>query len=116
MDNKFLYRSSLKNKNVPKFQIMGIASELILSKQVFPKNVDVSDFLKIVFNIEFKEYVMKSRTLILARIVRIINNSSDHEYQEFRKNLLNFVETYYESDLANKNSSKSSVSKWVTGE
>ena len=54
MDNRFLYRSSLKSKDIPKFQMMGITSELILSKQVFPKNIEITSFLNVVFNVEFK--------------------------------------------------------------
>ena len=52
MDNRFLYRSSLKSKDIPKFQMMGITSELILSKQVFLKYRNY--FLNVVFNVEFK--------------------------------------------------------------
>ncbi|MFW2901723.1 hypothetical protein ACN6J9_14315 [Carnobacterium maltaromaticum] len=111
-----MYRSSLKSKDIPKFQMMGITSELILSKQVFPKNTEISSFLKVVFNLEFKNYVMKSRTLILSRTVRAIERCSENEHQDYRRKLLNFVEEYYESEAVSKNASKSSISKWVTGE
>lgn len=116
MDNRFLYRSSLKSKDIPKFQMMGITSELILSKQVFPKNIEITSFFNVVFNVEFKNYVMKSRTLILSRTVRVIEGCSENEYQNYRRKLLNFVEEYYESEEVSKNISKSSISKWVTGE
>ncbi|NST67556.1 hypothetical protein HRG75_08215 [Enterococcus faecalis] len=116
MDNRFLYRSSLKSKDIPKFQMMGITSELILSKQVFPKNIEITSFLNVVFNVEFKNYVMKSRTLILSRTVRVIEGCSENEYQNYRRKLLNFVEEYYESEEVSKYISKSSISKWVTGE
>ena len=101
MDNRFLYRSSLKSKDIPKFQMMGITSELILSKQVFPKNIEIT-FLNVVFNVEFKNYVMKSRTLILSRTVRVIEGCSENEYQNYRRKLLNFVEEYYESEEVSK--------------
>lgn len=116
MNNKFLYRSSLKSKDVPKYQIMGITSELILSKEIFVKNSDISTFLKSVFHLEYKEYVMRSRTLILSRTVRTIEKCSDVEYQEYRKKLLNFVEEYYTDEFKNRNTSKSVTSRWVTGD
>lgn len=117
MENKFLYRSSLKSKDIPVYQMMGIVSELVLSKTVFKKNNDISDFIKKIFGIEFKDYVMKSRTMILARTVRLISTSSDIEYQVYRKKLLNFIEEYYDNSSENRSSSnRTSVSEWVTRE
>lgn len=117
MENKFLYRSSLKAKNVPVYQMMGIVSEIILSKTLFKRNSDISDFINKVFDIEFKNYVMKSRTMILARTIRLISNSSDVEYQTYRKKLLTFIEEYYDNNSDNRNKNNHiSVSKWVTRE
>lgn len=117
MENRFLYRSILKSKDIPSFQMMGIVSELILSKKVFSKNTEISIFLKLVFETEFKEYVMKSRTLILSRAIRVIDNCSDREYQLYRKGLLDFIEElYYSNEYKSKNISKSSISKWITDE
>lgn len=67
-----LFRNELKNKSIPKYKIIGIVSELLLSKQVFPRNVDIENFLKEVFALEFKSYLFKSRTLIVARVTKEI--------------------------------------------
>lgn len=71
-NNLIIYRNELKNKQVYKYKIIGIVSEVIFSKDVFPKNKDIKEFLLNVFSIEYKEYVMKSRSMIVARICRYI--------------------------------------------
>lgn len=116
MENKFLYRSILKNKDVPKLSLMGVVCELTLSKELFPKNLDIDYLLDTVFHVKFKEYVMKSRTTILARLVRIIDVSSDKEFQMYKRNLLKFIEQYYYMEQSDSKNSKSPISKWVTKE
>ena len=49
---------------------------LIIKKNYFKRNNDLIKLLKI-FNLEFKDYVMKSRTLLLARILREIEKIKD---------------------------------------
>ncbi|HII4232099.1 TPA: hypothetical protein ACY4LH_002878, partial [Enterococcus faecium 1,230,933] len=65
--NLILYRNELKNKVLPKYKILGIVTEIILSKELFQKNVDLKPFLENVFGVSYKDYVMRSRTMILAR-------------------------------------------------
>ena len=49
---------------------------LVIKKNYFKRNDDLIELLKI-FNLEFKDYVMKSRTLLLARILREIEKIKD---------------------------------------
>lgn len=44
--NLILYRNELKNKVLPKYKILGIVTEIILSKELFQKNVDLKPFLE----------------------------------------------------------------------
>lgn len=114
MDNKFLYRSSLKSKEVQKFQVMGIVTEIVLSKEEFPKNSDIVPFLEQIFKVQFKEYVMRSRTLIVSRLMRLVDNSDEEAFKSYRVKLLKYVELSYDID-SNKTSSRTPASKWVTG-
>ena len=41
-----VYRSELNSKAISKYKILGILCELILSKELFKKNSDLSIFLK----------------------------------------------------------------------
>ncbi|MDY4006558.1 MAG: hypothetical protein SOY68_11660, partial [Fusobacterium varium] len=52
-------------------------------------NNDINSFLLKVFDIEFKEYIMKSRTLISSHVIKIIFNSEDDTV--YQKKLLEFV-------------------------
>lgn len=67
-----LFRNELKNRSVPKYKIIGMVSELLLSRELFPKNVDIENFLREVFALEFKSYLFKSRTLVVARVTKEI--------------------------------------------
>lgn len=78
-DKLILYRNELKNKQIYKYKMLGIVVEILFSKKIFPKNTDIKHFLLEVFNIEFKEYVMKSRSMIVARICKIISVSEDEK-------------------------------------
>lgn len=90
MDNNLLiFRNELKIKNVPKYKIIGIVSELIFSKTVFPKNIEISKFLVNVFSVQYKDYVLKSRTTIVAKISRYIMFSDNTS--SLQKNLYNFI-------------------------
>lgn len=116
MINIYEYRSSLKNKEISLFLLLGIVAEIILSKIIFKKNKDISDFLKTVFKIEFKEYIMKSRTIIMAKLLKKIYSSSNQEIQEYRKNLLKYIEEkFYNKDeeVSKQTSSKDNLSKWI---
>lgn len=84
-----LYRNELKNKNVPKYKIIGIVTELIYSKVIFNKNKDIFNFIKDIFGIELKDYILKSRTMIVAKISRIIINSEN--IIEYKKELYEFI-------------------------
>lgn len=87
--NLILYRNELKNKTIYKYKIIGIVSELLFSKKIFLKNSDINYFLMQVFKIQFKEYVMKSRTLVVSHIIKIIFMLEDEN--SYRKELLQFI-------------------------
>ncbi len=92
--NLVLYRNELKNKTIPKYKIIGIVAELLYSKLLFPKNSDIAIFLKDVFNVEFKNYIMKSRTTIVSKIIKIIVDSDNVDY---KKTLLEKINIYIEN-------------------
>ncbi len=84
-----LYRNELKNKQIYKYKLIGIVSELLLSKQIFPKNKDIGEFLESIFNLTYKGYIMKSRTILVAKVVRFIYTNDDVD--KYNKDLLAFI-------------------------
>lgn len=69
-----LFRNELKNKNMPQYKLIGIVVELLLSKEIFKRNSEIAAFIKETFDIELKLYILKSRTMIVAKICRSIHN------------------------------------------
>lgn len=86
-----LFRNELKNNKVPKYKMIGIVSELLFNKDIFKKNSDIAIFLQDVLGLKFKDYIIRSRTLIIAKTGRIIHNSEEKEYMLYKKNLMIFI-------------------------
>ncbi|AVK84432.1 hypothetical protein C3943_13060 [Lysinibacillus sp. B2A1] len=111
------YRSELKSKNIAKYKVIGITAELILDTTIFDKNEDIIPFLKNIYNLAFKEYVIQSRTTIIARTTRSIYEMNDVQYESVRKNLLKFLNGMLDAKSVNKipKNVKIDFSKWMDG-
>ncbi|MGG4490829.1 hypothetical protein [Metabacillus idriensis] len=62
---------------------MGVVAELLLSKELFKRNEELKSFIKEVFKINPLDYLFKSRTLLLSRIIRIIESSEKDELKKY---------------------------------
>ncbi|MFJ8513376.1 hypothetical protein [Lysinibacillus xylanilyticus] len=78
-----------------KLFFIGIVSDFILSKDIFPKNSELRVYAEPYFqfnNTELREYLLESRTTLVARITKIILTTSDFDscYMlfEYHKNYL----------------------------
>lgn len=52
--------------------LLGVCNVIILSKDIYKKNAEVSRFIEKTMGVTLPPYVIKSRTLIAARISRVI--------------------------------------------
>lgn len=111
------FRSELKSKNIPKYKIIGINTEIILDEEVFKRNEEIRPFLEAIFNLKFKDYIMKSRTLIIARTSREIYKLDIKETDIVRRKLLIFINNILSTQNVNSNSlnSKQDFTKWMDG-
>ena len=83
----------LKKNDVNKVELMGIMGILIISKDLIRKNIDVGNFVEDVMGVNFPEYVIKSRTLISARVNRIlVDVEDDAEIRKIRKKVLEYLD------------------------
>ena len=106
-----LFRNELKNKTVPKYKIIGIVSQLLLSRKIFPANIDIEKFLKDIFVLEFKTYLFRSRTLIVARVTReILSSEHDHVY---KNKLYNFIQEKIENLKEETKNEKNEFDGWI---
>lgn len=94
MNNLVIFRNELKNRIVPKYKLIGITCEVLLSRELFKNNIDTVPFLEEIFSIKYKEYVIKNRTAIIARTTRLINNSDGPTIYQYKKNLYSFIDEY----------------------
>ena len=109
------FRSLLKSRQIDKFEIQGILTNLILSKTFFVKNSDLEPFLKEMVGISFKSYVMKSRTMILARTLREVEKLDYSDVQMLRQLLLKWVENADDRYSADSSVRKNNdvLDKWI---
>jgi hypothetical protein len=98
-----IYRNELKNTKPPKYKMIGIVSEIILSTDLFKKNIDIKIFMKEVFNRDFNLYVYASRTLIVSRTIRLIADCDDKEYLNYKNKLYKFIVKYIDYSKTEKN-------------
>lgn len=70
---------------------IGIIAEMLLSKRLFPRNEDLKDFIKSAFNLEILDYVYKSRTLLLARIIRRIEKAEKETLTEYVEHTYSYI-------------------------
>jgi len=94
MNNLVIFRNELKNRIVPKYKLIGITCEILLSKELFKNNIDTVPFLEEIFSVKYKEYVIKSRTAIIARTTRLINKSDEPTIYQYKKKLYSFIDEY----------------------
>ncbi|MCM3305825.1 hypothetical protein [Priestia megaterium] len=90
-ENTEFFLRKLNSPQSDHIDILGLNVALLYSKNHFKKNEDISYFLKEVYNIDFLPYVMKSRTLIVARITKELNNKNEMELDVIRNKLIGFL-------------------------
>ncbi|MGR1227230.1 hypothetical protein [Escherichia coli] len=93
--NKQLIKALNKANNMPltKENFLGLVIMLILSKEVFRSNFDVSKFINKTFKISFLNYAVRSRTLMCAKICRHINELSENDIKMAYTHFLNNINT-----------------------
>lgn len=113
--NLISYRNELKNNFVSRYKLLGIVVELILSKEIFKKNIDLKKFLKDVLEIELKDYVLKSRTLIAAHCCRFLEKKEEKELSIIKKNIYSFIVEEIENLKASENikNEKNDFNGWL---
>ncbi len=63
-----------------KLELYGITVEFVLSKEEFPLNINIANFLK-ELKITYKPYLLKSRTMMLGKIIRNIEKADESQIQ-----------------------------------
>ena len=116
----------LRKNDVSKVELMGVMGIIIISKDVIKRNTDVGEFIEYVMKIKFPEYVIKSRTLMSARINRILINIEDNsEIRKIIRNILDYLDNIENENKSNepeknikkvkKENENDKLKKWLKG-
>lgn len=107
--------------NVDTSELIGLNSLLIYSKDIFTKNEEVDEYIKKVFDINFLPYVVRSRTLIFARISKEIFHYDEEQRSSIMENMIQ----YFQDDLstntsdgnghAKRKNANENMKKWMRG-
>ena len=122
MKNKhdlYKYISLLKESGTSKEMLLGVAVTLFFNKDIFIKNKDLSSFIVSSFSLVLPQYIVKSRTLMIAKICRVIYFSDEKSLKQYRKNIITELNSIlYPEDSMNvkKTSSnkRSNMDSWVS--
>lgn len=71
---------------------IGVVAEVILSKEFFSRNEDLKTFIQSVFKKEMLEYVYKSRTLLLSRVIRLIELAEKDQLIKYTDEFYFYIE------------------------
>lgn len=99
------FLTTISNVSENKNDIYSVVIPLILSKKVFKKSAELKSFMETVLDFKFNDYVYKSRSILIGRVVRLVNELSVEDSvvlnEKVTKFLLDIIDINNES---NKNS------------
>ena len=116
----------LKKNDISTIELMGIMGTLIISKDVLKRNSEVEAFIKKTLELTFPEYVIRSRTLMSARVNRILMDiDNESEIKKYQKRVLEYLETLKDSGMSEgpervvrkvkKENENDKLKKWLKG-
>ncbi|MFE8152949.1 hypothetical protein RBA63_13855 [Brenneria goodwinii] len=105
-----------------KDSFLGLTIMLIFSKELFPTNKTVSEFIYRIFDLEFLNYALRSRTLMVAKLARKINDMNEDElkkrYDALLFDLRSTIELTEGIDVKRSNTKKknaiNNLNKWFS--
>lgn len=105
-----------------KDSFLGLVIMLLFSKEYLPTNKHAADFVNKYFKIEFLSYAIRSRTLMSAKLSRVIIDMTDDELKKCHAFLLNTlrsdIEILEEVDIKKSSSKKkhaiNNLNKWFS--
>ncbi|MED1536197.1 hypothetical protein [Bacillus pseudomycoides] len=95
MSNNILleFKKHVQLEKVNKNYTIGTVTLLIYSKETFKNNKDIISFLSDVFNESYLPYVIKSRTLVAAKLGRALANKEEESFKKIDKSILAYFDS-----------------------
>lgn len=70
---------SVSERGGDKADVIAIMATLIFGKYLFKRNKELAEFIKEIFDIEYLDYVVASRTMLFARVSKDIYDMDEDE-------------------------------------
>ena len=117
MKNKLLIQKIKKLKFISlednlKYELYSIFTSMILSKEIFKRNIEIKKFLR-EMNLDIEDYIVRSRTNILSKTLKYINTRDMNELREISNFLINFIDGYIKNENENENYTRKILSKYA---
>lgn len=109
--------AQLKNNNNDKIVLTGVIVHLLTSKEIFKRNIDVKEFLCTCMDIDLPDYVIKSRTLIISRVVRILVSIDNSQIQILISRIQNYFSypIFEKKKTARRKNENDKLESWLKG-
>lgn len=107
----------LESASLEHSEFIGILCCIIHSKEIFQRNKDIDPFLERVFGFKYLQYILNSRTLISARLVKYVLQLNEEELDEIRKKIVDYFKKL-KSEYGQTNKRKNANDKlniWLKG-
>lgn len=108
--SKIDYELYQESNDKLKSQLYGYFTTLILSKVYAPMNNDLEDIMK-EFKLNFLPYVYRSRTILLSRVIRIIEKKNEQELSLMLDRLKEYLNSTDIKESASKENAKKTDKK-----
>ncbi|CAI1523037.1 hypothetical protein [Serratia fonticola] len=123
MDNTMQMFIRFKQGNIAKESFLGLVVTLMLSKEIFKNNSDVASYAKEVFNIHFLPYAVRSRTLMVAKLCRVIINYNEITVKKISIKTYQYINEHFVIEDENriissknyKTNALDNMDKWIGG-
>lgn len=105
---KIKYIKNLKDEELIRLESFSVVVSFILSKEVFKTNIELKEFMEKI-GVECKPYLLKSRTVMVARAVRIVEKAEKQQllnYIDFISEKLNKIPEEEKTQIKKKKSKK----------
>ena len=109
--------AQLKKDNTDKVILTGVIAHLLLSKETFKHNIDIEEFLHTCMDITLPDYVIKSRTLIISRVIRILVPMDNNQVRILNSHIQNYFSspTIEKKKTTRKKNENVKLESWLKG-
>ncbi len=118
-----LIQSYLNKNSVSVIDLIGVITIIIISKDIFKRNSEVGDFVNDILRVRFPQYVIKSRTLMAARVNRLLMELDESQIRDIKSNIIIYLDEIDHSELVEKpilhkkkkKNENEKLEKWLKG-